>query len=221
MIAAADRRPDQARVRRGLGHVFLGDWHPMLRDRLDLFRLSLVAGAVAFAIAGDGGAAVRLALPGLLGLGVRTLDVPREIDWIFCLAMAFQGWGNALELFTELSWYDNTVHVTLPMSLAPIIYLALSRIDVVPDPCDRAGARAELFGMVFVTLCIGVSAASVYEIYEWVVVNWLGQAFTTSPGSLPCGSVRSPLRWRSARCCGRRPMPCSPRGSARGRSPRS
>jgi hypothetical protein len=53
-----------------------------------------------------------------------------------------QGWGNALELFTELSWYDNTVHVTLPMSLAPIIYLALSRIDVVPDPCDRAGARA-------------------------------------------------------------------------------
>jgi hypothetical protein len=159
MIAAADRPHDLARLRRGFAHVFLGDWHPMLRDPLDLFRLSLVLGAAAFAIAGDASAAVRLALPGLLVLAVRALDVPRAIDWIFVLAMAFQGWGNALELFT---------------------YLALSRLDVVPDPCDRAGARAELFGMVFVTLCIGVSAASFYEIYEWVVVNWLGENLFTS-----------------------------------------
>ena len=36
--------------------------------------------------------------------------------------------------------------------------------------------------MVFVTLCIGVSAASFYEIYEWVVVNWLGQNLFTSEG---------------------------------------
>ena len=162
--------------------MFLGDWHPMLRDPLDLFRLSLLAGAAASAISGDWGAAVRLALPGLLALVVRALDVPRAIDWIFALAMAFQGWGNALQLFTELSWYDNLVHVTLPMSLAPIAYLALSRLDVVPDPCDRAGGRAQLFGMVFVTLCIGVSAASFYEIYEWVVVNWLGQNLFTSEG---------------------------------------
>ena len=34
--------------------------------------------------------------------------------------------------------------------------------------------------MVFVTLCIGVSAATSYEIYEWVVVNWLGQNLFTS-----------------------------------------
>jgi len=49
----------------------------------------------------------------------------RAIDWIFWLAMAFQGWGNALELLTELAWYDNLVYITLPMSLAPIIYVAL------------------------------------------------------------------------------------------------
>jgi hypothetical protein len=27
-----------AAMRRGLEHVFLGDWHPVLRDPLDLFR---------------------------------------------------------------------------------------------------------------------------------------------------------------------------------------
>jgi hypothetical protein len=34
-----------ASVRSGLSHVFLGDWHPVLRDPLDLFRLSFVVGA--------------------------------------------------------------------------------------------------------------------------------------------------------------------------------
>lgn len=34
--------------------VFLGDWHPILRDPLDLIRISFVVGAVAFALAGDG-----------------------------------------------------------------------------------------------------------------------------------------------------------------------
>ena len=29
--------------------------------------------------------------------------------------------------------------------------------------------------MGLVTLCIGVTAASAYEIYEWVVDNWFGQ----------------------------------------------
>jgi hypothetical protein len=34
--------------------VFLGDWHQILRDPLDLVRISLVVGAAAFALAGDG-----------------------------------------------------------------------------------------------------------------------------------------------------------------------
>src|SRR5262245_1797993 len=89
--------------------------------------------------------------------------------------MAFQGWGNALHLFTELSWYDNTVHITLPMSLAPILYIGFARIDIVPDPAERVGGKLEVFGMALITMCLGVTAASFYEIYEWVVDNWFGQ----------------------------------------------
>jgi hypothetical protein len=165
----------RATARNGLSDIFVGDWHPVLRDPLDLFRLSFPVGAVIFAIQGDGDAVVRLLIPGALVLLVRALDIPRPIDWVFCLAMAFQGWGNALHLFSEFWWYDNTVHITLPMSLAPILYIGFSRIDIVPDPAERVGGRAEVVGMALLTMCLGVTAASFYEIYEWVVDNWFGQ----------------------------------------------
>jgi hypothetical protein len=155
--------------------VFVGDWHPVLRDPLDLFRLSFPIGALIFAIQGDWDATIRLLLPGLAVLVVRALDIPRPVDWAFCLAMFFQGWGNALHLFSEYWWYDNSVHITLPMSLAPILYIGFARLDVVPDPATRVGGATEVLGMALITLCIGVTAASFYEIYEWVVDNWFGQ----------------------------------------------
>ena len=52
-----------AGAKQALATVFLGDWHPVLRDLLDLFRLSFLAGAAVFAIQGDWDAVVRLALP--------------------------------------------------------------------------------------------------------------------------------------------------------------
>src|SRR5262245_23148395 len=134
-------------LRKGFTLVFLRDWHPALRDPLDVFRLSFVVGAAVFAVMGDWDAAVRLLLPGIAVCIVRALDVPRAIDWVFCFAMFFQGWGNALHLFSEFWWYDNLVHVTLPMSLAPILYIGFSRLDVVPDTADRTGSEAELLGM--------------------------------------------------------------------------
>ena len=166
---------EPAWLQRFLTLVFIRDWHPVLRDPLDLFRLSFPVGALIFAILGDWDAVVRLLLPGVAVFIVRALDIPRPVDWVFCFAMFFQGWGNALSLFTELSWYDNTVHITLPMSLAPILYIAFSRLDIVPDPAERVGGRAEVLGMALITMCLGVTAASFYEIYEWVVDNWFGQ----------------------------------------------
>jgi hypothetical protein len=161
--------------KRGWALVFQRDWHPVLRDPLDLVRLSFVVGAVIFAIRGDWDAAVRLFLPGVAVCAVRAIDVPRPIDWVFCAAMAFQGWGNALHLFSRYWWYDNTVHITLPMSLAPILYIGFARLDVVPDPSERVKTDSEVLGMALITACLGVTAASFYEIYEWVVDHWFGQ----------------------------------------------
>jgi hypothetical protein len=164
-----------AGAKRGWALVFLRDWHPVLRDPLDLFRLSFPVGAVIFALQGDWDAAVRLLLPGVAVFAVRAINVPRAVDWAFAAAMFFQGWGNALHLFSEFWWYDNSVHITLPMSLAPILYIGFARLDVVPDPSERVASTSELLGMALITACLGVTAASFYEIYEWVVDHWFGQ----------------------------------------------
>jgi hypothetical protein len=163
------------RLKHGLALVFVRDWHPVLRDPLDLVRLSFVVGALVYALLDDWDATVRLLAPALFVFFVRAIDVPRPVDWAFCLAMVFQGWGNALHLFSEFWWYDNCVHITLPMSLAPILYIGFARLDVVPEPAERAGHTSELVGMALITLCLGVTAASFYEIYEWAVDHWLGQ----------------------------------------------
>jgi hypothetical protein len=155
--------------------LVLGDWHPLLRDPLDLFRLSFGVGALVFALQGDWDAFVRLLIPMLLVLFIRALDVPRPIDWLFCVAMFFQGWGNALHLFSKYWWYDNLVHITLPASLAPIFYIGFSRLDVVPDPRERVGGDSQVVGMGMVAACFGVTAAAGYEVYEWAVDHWFGQ----------------------------------------------
>jgi len=164
-----------AGFKRAWALVFLRDWHPVLRDPLDVFRLSFPIGAAIFALQGDWDAAVRLFLPGVAVFAVRAINVPRAIDWVFAAAMFFQGWGNALHLFGAFWWYDNSVHITLPMSLAPILYIGFARLDVVPEPAERSSNNAELVGMALLTGALGVTAASFYEIYEWVVDNWFGQ----------------------------------------------
>jgi len=175
--AGATRPQSQWRadLRRYRDAVFIADWHPWLRDPLDLVRLSFGVGAVIFALQGDWDAFVRLLIPGMLVCVVRALDVPRPIDLLFCAAMVFQGWGNALHLFSHYWWYDNTVHITLPASLAPILYIGFARLDVVPDPAERVGSTFEVVGMALIAACLGVTAASGYEIYEWVVDHWFGQ----------------------------------------------
>jgi hypothetical protein len=118
------------RLKNGLALVLLRDRHPVLRDPLDLVRLSFVVGALVYALLDDWDATVRLLAPAVFMFIVRAIDVPRPVDWAFCLAMIFQGWGSALRLFSE-------------------------------------GA--------LITLCLGVTAASFYEICEWAVDHWFGQ----------------------------------------------
>ena len=173
--AAMEPASGRARLNRVFATVFLRDWHPLLRDPLDLVRLSFGVGASSSRCRATGTRSCGCSSRGRWCSSIRALDVPRPIDWLFCAAMVFQGWGNALHLFSDYWWYDNTVHITLPASLAPILYIGFSRLDVVPDPAQRVGSTAELVGMALIAACLGVTAASGYEIYEWVVDHWFGQ----------------------------------------------
>lgn len=148
--------------------VLHGDWHPLLRDPIDLLRLNYPIGAVVFFCLGNFSAAWDLAASTVLVLLVRALDPPRRFDLAFIIAMAFNGWGDALGLFDKFSWYDNLVHFTVPLAIGPLAYLALVRLDVVP-PFVAENTRRHRVGMAIIVTSLGVAAAAGYEIYEFIV----------------------------------------------------
>jgi hypothetical protein len=192
----------------GLRKLVFGDWHPLLRDPLDLMRLSFAVAAVLFFIAGSIEYAVRLTSVFLFLAVAQRLRLPRRFDLLFIIAMGLQGWGNALRLFEEISWWDNLVHLILPLSSIPVLYLLLVRLGMVRDLASEPHARHRL-GFVIFAMAIGLSIGAVYEIYEYVMNRWLGADIAIgysdtifdltldSAGSLIGGLVL--IRWAAAR----------------------
>jgi len=117
--------------------LLLGDWTPVVRDGIDVLRLVLVGGAVGWAVAGDAAAAVYLAGFALLALLARLVQLPRVYDLAFTAAMAFQAYAEVTGVYDAVGWFDRLVHVTLPLLTAPVVYIGLARLEVVPDPRDE------------------------------------------------------------------------------------
>ena len=117
--------------------LVFGDWNPVLRDGIDVLRLAILAGAVGFALVGDAGGAAVLASLGAITLLARLVNLPRVYDLCLTAAMALQGFGEAFGPYDEFVRFDDVVHVTLPLLTAPVVYIGLARLEVVPDPRDE------------------------------------------------------------------------------------
>jgi hypothetical protein len=155
--------------------LVLGDWHPGLRDPIDVLRALLVAGAAGFLLAGDSRGALLLAGAGAVAWAVRPVLLPRVYDLALVLAIALQAWGEALGLYDSIAWFDNVVHFTLPFFAAPTLYIVLARIDLVPDPKDDTDAR-HYAGIAVVAFALGVALGGLWEIFEYGSDNWLGSS---------------------------------------------
>lgn len=153
--------------------LVLGDWTPVVRDPLDLLRGVFVVGAVALAAAGHSGA-IPLAVAAAAVVGIRFLDLPRPFDLAFILAMALTGWGEALRFYDRFAYYDVFVHLLVPLFGAPCVYIALARLDTLPDPADALGSKRHLAGIFVVTLALGLAIGAVWEILEWSSDEALG-----------------------------------------------
>jgi hypothetical protein len=143
-----------------------GEWNPVVRDPLDLLRGAFVFGALVLAVIGHSGA-VPLAVAGAAVVAVRFLDLPRIFDLAFILAMTLAGWGEALRLYDRFGYYDVVVHFLVPLFGAPCVYIALARLDTLPDPADATGSRRHLAGIFVVTLALGLAIGAVWEVLEW------------------------------------------------------
>ena len=145
--------------------LLLGDWGPVVRDPIDLLRAQLLVGAVVVAATGSGGW-VNLTASALVALGARFVDLPRLYDLSVVLAMTITGWGDALGFYDAWSNFDRVVHVLVPMLIAPVVYIVLARLEVVPDPVDHS-ERHHLVGVFVVTLALGLAIGALWEIFEW------------------------------------------------------
>jgi hypothetical protein len=159
----------------------VGDWWRWLRDPADVLRWALLVGTFAAALLGEFGYALRLGLTLLVTLVPRVMAVPRPFDFAFCLGMSFQAWGNVSAAFDNLHGYDKVVHFALPMAVAPLLYLVLIRLNVVPDLAEETGLHQRA-GIIILALCFGFTAGGLYEIYEWFDVEVLNGAKHVSYG---------------------------------------
>ena len=157
--------------------LVLGDWTPVVRDGIDVLRLVILGGALAYAVAGRPGAASLLAALGAVTVVARMVNLPRVYDLCLTAGMALQGFGETFGLYDEFVRFDDLVHFTLPMLTAPVVYIALARLDVVPDPRDETHLR-HYVGIAVVTAALGISIGALWEIYEWRSDAWLGTALS-------------------------------------------
>ncbi|WP_346618583.1 hypothetical protein [Blastococcus montanus] len=157
--------------------LVLGDWNPIVRDGIDVLRLVILGGAVVYALRGDPGAAAVLAVMGAVTLVARAVNLPRVYDLSVTLGMALQGFGEVWGLYDRYVRFDDLVHVTLPMLTAPVVYIALARLDVVPDPRDETHLR-HYVGIAVVTAALGITVGALWEVYEWRSDAWFGTALS-------------------------------------------
>jgi hypothetical protein len=155
--------------------LLLGDWHPWMRDPIDVLRALLLAGAAGFALAGDGRGALILGLCGLTAWAIRPVLLPRTYDLCVVLALTLQGWGEALGFYDSVGWFDTLVHFTVPLLGAPVVYVVLARLDVVPDPRQETHGR-HYAGIAIVTFALGGCIGALWEVVEWTSDGVLGSS---------------------------------------------
>ena len=146
-----------------------GDWSWLIRDGLDVIRLAFFGGTIAFAVQGRS-TAVALTAASVVLLIARIVDLPRWFDFGLIMAMTLIAYGTALGLYGNWFYYDKVVHGLSPVGYVPVLYIALVRLGVVPDPGEAIRERrvARISGIFIVTLAVGMAVGAGYENVEWI-----------------------------------------------------
>src|SRR5262249_60376336 len=155
-----------------------GDWSWFVRDGLDVLRCAFIAGAIVFAVQGRSTAVALTAASAVL-LIARVINLPRWFDFGLIVAMSLIAHGRALSLYGGWFYYDKIVHGISPIGYVPVLYIALVRLGVVPDPGRAISERkvARIAGIFVVTLAVGIAVGAFYESIEWFEDKFLGGHF--------------------------------------------
>jgi uncharacterized membrane protein HdeD (DUF308 family)/uncharacterized membrane protein YjdF len=149
--------------------IIYGDWTWFIRDGLDVLRVVFIGGTIVFAAQGRSDV-MALTAASIVLLVARIVDLPRWFDFGLTVAMTLIAWGTALHLYGQWFYYDKVVHSLSPMAYTPVLYIALVRLGVVPDPAAAIRERrvARIAGIFIVAFAVGLSVGAFYENVEWI-----------------------------------------------------
>ena len=149
--------------------LLYGDWNWLVRDGLDVLRYAFIAGTIVFAAQGNPDA-VALGAASAVLLLARVVSLPRWFDFGLIVTMSLIAYGTALGLYGDWFYYDKVVHTLAPFGYSPVLYIALVRLGVVPDPgvAIRERRVARIAGIFIITLAVGMAVGGFYENIEWL-----------------------------------------------------
>lgn len=134
----------------------------------DAALLVAVASAIWMGVSGNWDGAVRfVAIAGIM-LVARAADVPAPFAAAFAVLLLFATWASVQHWYRQISQFDVLVHLLTPGSLAAVAYFVLVSARLLPAPRSATPHMRSWAPVVWVTLS-GVTAAVVWEFYEWVV----------------------------------------------------
>lgn len=141
---------------------------------LGVFVLALLLGggsAAWMALDGRWEPAFRFAVVTGLMLVVRAGRTPAAFAGPFAAFLLLATWASVQHWYREIPQFDVLVHVVTPGSLATVSYFVLVQASVLPSVRASARGLREWAPVVWVTT-VGVTAAVLWEFYEWVVEQW-------------------------------------------------
>ena len=147
----------------------------------DLVRLSLLAGIVVSLITGQPHHAFRFAVVLAVTLGARWLRVPRPFGLALTVALAVETWGRFAGMYRAWDPFDEVIHLAVMGCVAPLVYLLLARLDLLPQ-LRELGQTRQRVGLPLLAGMIGLAVGAVWEVYEWFVVTYLHSSVITSYG---------------------------------------
>jgi hypothetical protein len=181
-----------------LPRLLAGDWSRVVRDPMDLVRLSFLAGLVLAVSQGDGQLAFRFGLTFLAALAVRAIEAPRLFDLLFALAMGFQAWGDYAHAYTRVPGYANWTDFAVALALALLLYLTFVRFRLLPEFADEPGVHRRI-AVFLVAMCLGLASGVVYELYLWFANHALDAHYAASWARL---THRTALDWAGGGAAG-------------------
>ncbi len=141
-------------------------WAWKIRTFNRLLAGSLPVGAVACALAGDGTAALNLAIPApVIGLALAA-RAPAGFETAFVWTLVLELWWNAVANLSSLEYGDETAHFVLPALVAPLLFFALERSGVARRP-SACSPVLSLIALAMLAAGVTIGLGALWEIAEW------------------------------------------------------